>query len=115
MNNISQKLNYETITQENTGLEDFKHIYNLSQLKLLECAQHTPGMDIQLDADIYAKEVDLLAIQDYVLNKAANIEITTDNDALLMTKLWLQVIKSKSDMTYSDQLALTLCKYIQRA
>lgn len=92
---------------------DFDLRFEVTTLKLHECAQHVPGNDLDKDKEITALENQLLSLQEDLLEKTVTLNIKTDADFKIAKNIWklAKGLKFDADPKLLDRLALSLFQY----
>jgi len=103
---------HHNATQSANADLDFQ--YQITVMKLHECALHEPGQDLQKDAEMDALENELLAIQEDILEQTAKVTVETVKDFKMVSSIWdcASGLKHKKYHNPIEQMAMSMHQYI---
>jgi len=88
-------------------------MYQLTLLKLHECASHEPGQDLQKDFEIEQLEHKWMSAQEEILEQAVKLKIETNEDFKVVSNIWnLEAgLTSHENLSYVERLTMSLNKF----
>jgi len=102
----------------NTALQDTAQLdarYEITVLKLRECALHQPGHDLVKDAEIEALENELMFAQEVILEQIANLKVETAQDFKMIRNVWSAASNFKhiTKLDPVDRITQSLYQYVE--
>jgi len=98
--------------QSNLDISELINLFDVSTLKLSQCAKHTHGDDEGLDEATAETQIKYMTLQDQTIEAAVKLPIESPADIKNLLRLWLKEQASYGDdIRRSDALILNLCAY----